>query len=207
MRSDGSQSKQLTNEGGDNSIAADAPSWSPDGKRIVYVRILASSPEQLVILTLRNRHVRALHLMGDSPAWGKAGIAYLSIGPHEGGIWLVNPRTGTSKRFANSPYNYAHAAPSALAWSSRGKLAALATRRGQRVLVYSSAGRLINDFKIPNKGKACGVSWSPNGKHLLLYVYGAGSLITEGKAYEVNPSGTLWHRLPINPTSCSLSWR
>jgi Tol biopolymer transport system component len=200
MRSDGSDSKQLTTEGEPNSIGADAPSWSPDGKRIVYVRILASSPTQLAILTLRNRHVRPLHLVGENPAWGKPGIAYVSRGPHRGGIWLVDPSTGVSRRFATSRYHYEHGAASVLAWSSRGMLAALATSHGQRVLIYSSAGQLVSDFRIPRDGQACDVSWSPDGTRLILDVIRSG-------VYEVDRSGGAWRRLPIKPTTCSTSWR
>ena len=197
MRADGSNSKQLTDDATRSTVfRAYEPSWSPDGRRIVFARVIAKRPyEELVIVNVRTGHERELHVAGETPAWGNAGIAYVADYRR---IMLVSPAGGPPKVLAR-------VTSTGLAWSSRGELAAL---QSDRILVFAATGRQVGAVHVPFKEtNACGLAWSPDGKRLLVRT----SRRTVG-LWSVTPAGGRWRRLTLaigksNADNCALSWR
>lgn len=198
MRSDGSGAKRLTYDGSrPNVFRAYEPSWSPDSRRIVFVRVIVKSPyEQLVVVNLRTGREKTLRVSGETPAWGQAGIAYVADYRR---IMLVSPAGGRAKVLAP-------VTATALTWSSRGVLAAL---QSDRILLYTASGRQVGFLRVPfTKTNACGIAWSPDGRRLLVRT----SRRTVG-LWSVTPTGRgRWHRLPLaigksNPENCAVSWR
>jgi Tol biopolymer transport system component len=202
MRANGTHPVELTQDTGSSETAVQ-PSWSPDGSRIVFTRQFADRPDELAIVSLRTHRERALHVAGDDPIWGRRGIAYAyAFGPHleRAAIRLLDEKSGRSEAFGPVPSSYEVAA---MAWSSRGELAALelGPRPGGlpvRVIIYTGSGRQVSQFEALHHHRACGLTWSPDGKHLLL---------TGTRLYEVDPNGKHWRGLRLQPTSCTTSWR
>jgi len=107
----------------------------------------------------------------------------------------------------------------AIAWSPSpdGKrLAAIPAAPGyyaQRIAVYTYSGRKLASFRAPaprTSEDLCGLSWSPDGRHLLATVsIGApfGEAPDYYHLYEVRPNGTHWRRLARLVGTCSTSWR
>jgi Tol biopolymer transport system component len=197
MNSDGSGSKRLTYDGlRSNVFRAYEPSWSPDSRHIVFVRVTENKPyEQLVVVNTRTGRERPLHKSGETPAWGKAGIAYVADYRR---IMLVGSAGGRAKVLAP-------VTATGLVWSSRGVLAAL---QSDRILLYKPSGRQVGFVRVPfKKTNACGIAWSPDGRRLLIRT----SRRRVG-LWSVTPSGGHWRRLPLaigttTADNCAVSWR
>ena len=172
-----------------------APSWSPDGRQIAYDHEGSNFTNTLRILTLETGRSRSLHVYGFVSTWGPRGIAYSS----GRSIRLLNPETDQWKPFASAPGDV-----KGLAWSRSGGLAALVNRR--LVVVYSASGRPIRRFRAPQPTCANAITWSPDGKHLLITA-GYDRHSTYWHVYEVDPAGRHWQLTPIRPSDCATSWR
>ena len=214
MHADGADVTRLTLGG---EALDSAPSWSPDGSQIVFVRTNQfTSSERLVAVSLTSGGERVLPASGASPAWGNPGIAYAPDGV-PGTIKLLNPATGRSRILI--PYaSYV----SGFAWSTHGELAVVEGKFGQRVVVYSAAGRQLERFIVPFPATgACGIAWSPDGSRLALRTLEYAALRNRLEwdkrppfyrydgVWTVDLHGKQPERLPFTPSgpSCTLSWR
>jgi TolB protein len=166
-RADGSRRVQLT--GGKDR----APSWSPNGRRVVFSRQVGAASRILVADT-RGRVVRSLTQAGAfaDPAWSSGGrrIAYVS---REGGSRIVIVGT------AGNALGEILAAPAGVlsrpAWAPDGRRVAFAEdvamesgRAGSSRIVVAKAdgtGRLVL------VGQASDPAWSPNGSKIAYVAY------------------------------------
>jgi len=104
IRPDGSGFRPIADDGANNGF----PSWSPDGKQIVYKR-----GRQLVIVSLPDSKVTPL--TGDShwynfPQWSPKGDAIMFTSDRDGDfeLYTVRPDGTGLRRLTNSPGNDAH---------------------------------------------------------------------------------------------------
>jgi Tol biopolymer transport system component len=124
IRSDGSGLRVLAGAGDH----AGFPSWSPDGKRLVY-RTSADKGKGLRIIDLATERVTELTngpRTDNFPAWSPVGdqIAFTSDRDGDYEIYTIRPDGTNLKRLTQSPGNDAH-----LAWSHDGKWIAFASAR------------------------------------------------------------------------------
>jgi Tol biopolymer transport system component len=114
MRPDGSELHELTKTVGNSGF----PSWSPDGKRIVY-RFWSETEYGLRIINLEDGSTTQLTSGFDNfPAWSPKGdlIVFTRLSEDDYDIYTIQPNGTGLKRLTTSPGNDAHAV-----WSPDGK--------------------------------------------------------------------------------------
>jgi len=114
VRSDGSESRELTH----GPLNSGFPSWSPDGKRIVY-RVWSDSERGLRILNPEDGAVTKLTEDYDNfPSWSPAGdrIAFTSFRNNDFDIYTIRPDGTGLKQLTTAPGNDGHSV-----WSPDGK--------------------------------------------------------------------------------------
>jgi TolB protein len=124
VNSDGTNLKILTKSDGNNGF----PSWSPDGKQIVY-RAANKNLKGLFILDSETGATKILtkDSRDNFPAWSPDGsrIAFTSLRDNDYNIFSIAPDGTDLQRLTNAPGNDAHCA-----WSPDGKGIAFAGARG-----------------------------------------------------------------------------
>jgi Tol biopolymer transport system component len=113
VRADGSESKDITRGPGNTGF----PSWSPDGKRLVF-RVWGED-RGLRILNLEDRSVTTLTTDYDNfPSWSPNGdrIAFTRASNHAFDVFSIRPDGSGLKQLTDAPGNDAHTA-----WSPDGK--------------------------------------------------------------------------------------
>jgi TolB protein len=112
IKPDGSGYREIAEEGVNNGF----PSWSPDGKRIVYKR-----GKQLVILTVADGKVATLtdgSHWDNFPQWSPKGDAIMFTTDRDGDfeLYTIHPDGSALRRMTNVPGNDAHSI-----WSNDGQ--------------------------------------------------------------------------------------
>lgn len=112
MKPDGSEYREIAEEGFNNGF----PSWSPDGKRLVYKR-----GKQLVILTIADAKITPLtdgSHYDNFPQWSPKGDAIMFTTDRDGDfeLYTIRPDGTGVRRITNSPGNDAHSV-----WSDDGQ--------------------------------------------------------------------------------------
>lgn len=125
VASDGTKPQLLT----DGSANYGFPSWSPDGRRIVY-RGSTEGKSTLFVMDSETREAKPLKTGAEKenfPAWSPSGdiIAFTSYRDGDYDIYTIRSDGTELKRLTNSPGNDAHCS-----WSSDGKWIAFASARG-----------------------------------------------------------------------------
>ena len=125
MRSDGTGLKTLTDGSGNYGF----PSWSPDGKEIVY-RSSNEGKSNLLIMRIGNGEVRGLTTGSNKdnfPAWSPTGdrIAFTSDRDGDYEIYSIRSDGADLKRLTQRPGNDAHCS-----WSPDGQWIAFTSARG-----------------------------------------------------------------------------
>lgn len=125
MNADGTGLKTLTDGSGNYAF----PSWSPDGRSIVYRSSIAGK-SALLVVDIETRAIRTLDTGSDKdnfPTWSPAGdrIAFTSYRDGDTDLYSIRPDGTDLKRLTNSTGNDAHST-----WSSDGKWIAFTSARG-----------------------------------------------------------------------------
>jgi Tol biopolymer transport system component len=159
-----------------------SPSWSPDGRWVVFLRAPLDGPIPLYALRVTDGTMRKLAPDGYSPAWGPKSIAYL-LRTQRLVLKTLDPRTGVTRtlvRGASGEF------ADDLGWSPGGRLAYLSssTRHGVSIVVVGSNAKPIHLTPfLPHGSEVTGLAWSPDGTRFAFIaddVNGVGEIYTIG---------------------------
>jgi len=154
MNADGSGARSFPNSPSPDVPYDDQPSFSPDGKTILFVR---SGPNTTGLFTVPTAGgpARDLHLSGTGAVWGPSLVAY-NAWP-SGNLATVAPN-GTAKTPVKGVQGDGRAA-----WSPDGHLAYLQTDRlGRFFITLPATGKRISLPQFTGYGFS-GLVWSPDG--------------------------------------------
>jgi Tol biopolymer transport system component len=154
MDADGSGARSFPNSPSPDVPYDDQPSFSPDGKTILFVR---SGPNTTGLFTVPTAGgpARDLHLSGTGAVWGPSLVAY-NAWP-SGNLATVAPN-GTAKTPVKGVQGDGRAA-----WSPDGRLAYLQTDRlGRFFITLPATGKRISLPQFTGYGFS-GLVWSPDG--------------------------------------------
>lgn len=111
IRPDGTGNRQITDVPG----GATHPSWSPDGKAIVFTHEKPPANASLALISPTGKSLQEIKVGGGESqhAWdgdavftpdGKALVFVRNLGPSDSGIWIARPDGSSPHRLTKNPY-------------------------------------------------------------------------------------------------------
>jgi Tol biopolymer transport system component len=198
MNADGTGPHSFPNSGSDSVPYDNSPSFSPDGKTILFTRG-GVEWNKLFTVPVAGGKVKALGISGSGSVWGPTRIAYLA--GSSGAATTAKP-DGTGRQTVAPPgWN----GSDGLAWSEDGRLAVLEpAAKGMSILI---PGRRIplTGFRL-GPIVSGGIAWSPDGRRL---AFTAGTAKDpSGDVYTIDVDGTQLTQVThgLGATG-ALSWR
>jgi len=160
----------------------DAPSWSPDGRRLVFVGG-ATDSSQLWLIDSTGGHLEQLTkgpALDEQPDWspdGKRIVFVRALSPTAQGLVLLNLRTHGQRLLVSLPGTYRHPT-----WSPDGRRIAFSYVRNQhtgRYAIYTVGfdGAGLRRISRKTRDDYWDPAWSPDGRSLaftLVYRSGKG---------------------------------
>jgi Tol biopolymer transport system component len=201
MDADGTHARRLTAPGIKDGIGDwdSHPSWSPDGKSIVFDRSAASSWLGLFVIAADGGTPQSLHIPGaERPVWGPHRIAYRG---QRGAIWTANA-DGSDRRLVAARHTCDNGC--FYGWTPKGLAYATLQRHVTHTTLWTRGAGGTRRVQLPPV--SFDVAWADGGRTLLLApprsqtVTGAWA---EGDVYRVEADGTLT-RLTVGLGSISL---
>jgi TolB protein len=197
-RADGTRAKRLTADRAHES----APAWSPDGKRIVFVRSSGSgNRSSLWIIGTNGRGLRRLTsgAIDIQPSWSRRGqIAFVRIEPRsfQSAIWVVRPDGKGLRRLRTRFRNVTRPV-----WSPAGSH--LLLTNGRTLMVVNRDGRTprtIATLATDARGSRVDPepAWSPDGR-LVVFKQLRPRATGPADLWIVNADGRGRHRLTSSP--------
>jgi Tol biopolymer transport system component len=150
MDANGEHVRQLTHPRQTLAETDSGPSWSPDGKKILFSRSSPMSRTELYVVSITGGRARPIRIFGGG-VWGPTKIAYLD---DSGSLWTARPDASNRRRISAGP------GLGGFAWSRSGRLAFLSH--------YGHVVDVAGGPTVRLRLKAAGVAWSPDGSRLLL---------------------------------------
>jgi TolB protein len=170
-----------------------APSWSADGKQIVFSRSSAVSPSELYVVAATGGPLRDLRVAGADPAWGAQRIAFV-----DDGLWTVSPDGSDRRKIASGTVSLP-------AWSADGRLAYVAsTARGTNPVAVVVDGAATRRVPLPFTS-VFDLGWAPDGTRFVVAARAAGSAAAD--VYTIPVGGGTATRITTNVNASGASWR
>jgi Tol biopolymer transport system component len=170
MNADGTDLRRLTStkvrvRGRLRPLSSTAPTWSPDGSRIAYVRALEpSGGSNIWVMNVEGTKKRRLAItrLADSPAWSPDGERIAFSAGLSQDIYILDLRDGKVRRLLNTPQG--EDLPD---WSPDGQRIAYERQddRGYDVFVMNADGSNRQNVSLHEATDAAPV-WSPDGTEI-----------------------------------------
>lgn len=174
MDASGNGVKRLT----DNKVADLSPSWSPDGRIIIFVRIFQLGPGEFQwdIFKMRSDGSQTKRLTNsqaydDHPEWSPDGkrITFVSARSGNQDIWSMGPNGKQKRNLTRSEESETY--PS---WSPDGKrlvfsrfLSSALADEGWQLFKMRRDGSNVRRLTDDDLGSDLAAAWSPNGKKIV----------------------------------------
>jgi Tol biopolymer transport system component len=170
MNADGSDQRRLTRDSGDFAGGDGTPRWSPDGRRIAFVRVgrVGKEPAAHYVYVMNadgsgtRRLARMAQVDYSLPSWSPAGKKIVFVSERDGNpeVYVVNA-VGSGQRNLTRHHGY----DSDPAWSPDGRKVAFVTKRDGNFEVYvmnadGSGQQNLTRNPAPDRSPV----WSPDGK-------------------------------------------
>ncbi|HET7567435.1 MAG TPA: hypothetical protein VFJ91_05550 [Gaiellaceae bacterium] len=156
---DGSGARQVTTPPDDYGWFDEHPTFSPDGKTILFTRSPVDAEQtHLWTVPAAGGDPKDLGVAGSEPAWGPSRIGY--VGP-QGGVYTAAPDGSGATRVLASKWL------SSPAWSRDGRLAALENKGGTTYTAVVLADGRTTSAVLPFR-YVRSLAWSADGTRLLV---------------------------------------
>jgi Tol biopolymer transport system component len=194
---------RLTDEDTQSALIDDEfPSWSPDGKEVVFVHGTDDGPSHLFEIPVQGRTMRDLGIKaGYDSVMGPKLVAYFGSSPTLT-VKTVDPSTGV-RQTVSTGAKLEQA--DSLAWSRAGKLAYLAWPHGAASIVIVGGRTIALAPLLPPGSMVHGLAWSPDGTRFAFTATDANGV---GEVYTIGTDGThltqVTHDIGANG---DVSWR
>jgi Tol biopolymer transport system component len=170
-----------------------APSWSPDGTRIMFTRAGANFQPTLFTVPAAGGTPMNLHLSGYASSWGPARVAWIDVGTNPTSLWTAKPDGSDRQELAEGEV----ASP---AWAADGRLAYLEGFTTAVIVSGASTQRVHLPFE-----RVTSLGWSPDGTRFVVGAQAAGTAASD--IYTLRTDGTDVRRLTSDFDAASPSWR
>jgi Tol biopolymer transport system component len=170
VNADGTDLRRLTStkarfRGRLRPLSSAAPTWSPDGSRIAYVRALEPSGGSYIwVMNVDGTKKRRLAItrLADSPAWSPDGERIAFSGGLSQDIYILDLRDGKVRRLFNTPQG--EDLPD---WSPDGQRIAYERQDDQGYDVFVMNGDGSNRHNVSlHEATDAGPVWSPDGAEI-----------------------------------------
>ena len=170
-----------------------APSWSPDGMRILFTRTGPTFAPTLFVVPAAGGTPTNLHISGYESSWGPTRIAWIDIG--------TNPTSlGTAKPDGSDRQELAEGEVNSPAWAADGRLAYLDGFTTAVIVSGASTQRVHLPFE-----RVTSLGWSPDGTRFVVAAQAAGTPAPD--IYTLRADGTDVRRLTTDLDAGSPNWR
>lgn len=191
VREDGTEVRRLTSDG-----RSFNPSWSPDGKRVLFISEVKQRPVELSVMDADGRNRRVLRVIEPviySAAWSPDGrfIAVSALQGSRMGLYLL-PASGEGelRPVAESGWQ-----PS---WSPDGKKLAFSVERPRgRWAIHTANVDGSGDVALTGVGMNGAPAWSPDGK--LIAFQRSFSMDSRDQVFVMSYDGTNMRQLTSDP--------